>query len=112
MRPLQERLASDFATVAIDWPGFGDEPRPPIPWQPAAYVAFLQDVLTHVVVHPFATIAAGHAASYALAAAAGVFRTEDGTAYMAYHTWTKGPNSYRGMNIKRLDWNDGVPVLK
>jgi len=42
----------------------------------------------------------------------GVFRTEDGTAYMAYHTWTKGPNSYRGMNIKRLDWNDGVPVLK
>ena len=71
MRPLQERLASDFATVAIDWPGFGDEPRPPVPWQPAAYVAFLQHVLTHVVVRPLATIAAGHAASYALSAAAG-----------------------------------------
>jgi pimeloyl-ACP methyl ester carboxylesterase len=68
MRPLQERL---FATVAIDWPGFGDEPRPPIPWQPAAYVAFLQHVLTHVAVRPLATIAAGHAASYALSAAAG-----------------------------------------
>ena len=31
MQPLQERLASDFSTIAIDWPGFGDEPRPPIP---------------------------------------------------------------------------------
>ena len=28
MRPLQERLASDFATVAIDWPGFW-RPAPP-----------------------------------------------------------------------------------
>ena len=70
MRPVQEQLASDFATVAIDWPGFGDEPRPPIPWQPASYVAFLQHVLTHVVVRPLATIAAGHAASYAVSAAA------------------------------------------
>ena len=28
MRLLQERLAPSFATVAIDWPGFGEEPRP------------------------------------------------------------------------------------
>ena len=28
MAPLQERLASRFRTVAIDWPGFGDLPRP------------------------------------------------------------------------------------
>src|SRR4249920_2553879 len=70
MRPLQERLASDFATVAIDWPGFGDEPRPPIPWQPAAYAAFLHYVLTHVATDPLATVAAGHAASYALSVAA------------------------------------------
>lgn len=28
MRPLQERLAASFATVAIDWPGFGTLPRP------------------------------------------------------------------------------------
>ena len=27
MRPLQEKLASEFATIAIDWPGFGDQPR-------------------------------------------------------------------------------------
>ena len=66
MRPLQERLASDFATVAIDWPGFGDEPRPPIPWRGGAYLAFLDHVFTHVAAHPLATIAAGHAASYAL----------------------------------------------
>ena len=42
MRPLQERLASNFTTVAIDWPGFGDEPRPAIQWQPDAYLAFLR----------------------------------------------------------------------
>jgi pimeloyl-ACP methyl ester carboxylesterase len=70
MRPLQERLASDFATIATDWPGFGDKPRPPIPWQPAAYAAFLRYVLTHVAAHPLATVAAGHAASYALSVAA------------------------------------------
>jgi pimeloyl-ACP methyl ester carboxylesterase len=70
MLPLQEQLASDFATVSIDWPGFGDEPRPPISWRPAAYTAFLQHALTHVAPSPFATVAAGHAASYALLTAA------------------------------------------
>ena len=70
MRPLQERLASEFATVAIDWPGFGAEPRPPMAWRPAAYASFLQHVLTHVAPRPFATVAAGHAATYALSAAA------------------------------------------
>jgi pimeloyl-ACP methyl ester carboxylesterase len=70
MSPLQERLASDYATVAIDWPGFGDEPRPPVSWQPAAYTTFLHYVLTHTATHPLATVAAGHAASYALSVAA------------------------------------------
>jgi len=69
MRPLQERLATAFTTVAVDWPGFGGEPRPAICWQPQAYRAFLADVLEHVVEHPFATIGAGHAAGYCLAAA-------------------------------------------
>ena len=27
MKPLQESLAREFATVNIDWPGFGTEPR-------------------------------------------------------------------------------------
>jgi pimeloyl-ACP methyl ester carboxylesterase len=70
MRPLQEKLASEFATVAIDWPGFGDQPRPPMAWEPAAYTSFLQHVLTQVAPRPFATVAAGHAAIYALSAAA------------------------------------------
>jgi pimeloyl-ACP methyl ester carboxylesterase len=70
MRLLQERLASSFATVAIDWPGFGDEPRPAVRWRPDAYIAFLRHVLTEVVPRPFATVAAGHAASYALAVGA------------------------------------------
>jgi pimeloyl-ACP methyl ester carboxylesterase len=69
MRPLQERLASAFATVAVDWPGFGDAPRPAVPWRPDAYRAFLADVLEHAVERPFATVAAGHAAGYCLAAA-------------------------------------------
>jgi pimeloyl-ACP methyl ester carboxylesterase len=69
MRPLQERLAAGFATVAIDWPGFGDAPRPAVRWQPDAYRAFLADVLERAVEHPLATVAAGHAAGYCLGAA-------------------------------------------
>jgi pimeloyl-ACP methyl ester carboxylesterase len=68
MRPLQERLASAFSTIAIDWPGFGDAPRPAVAWQPDAYRTFLADVLAQVE-RPFATIAAGHAAGYCVAAA-------------------------------------------
>jgi len=70
MRPLQSRLAANFATVAIDWPGFGDAPRPKMTWAPSAYTNFLRHVLAHVALDPLATIAAGHAASYALVAAA------------------------------------------
>jgi pimeloyl-ACP methyl ester carboxylesterase len=70
MQPLQESLAREFATVNIDWPGFGTEPRPPICWEPAAYTSFLRHVLTQVAPRPFATVAAGHAASYTLWAAA------------------------------------------
>jgi pimeloyl-ACP methyl ester carboxylesterase len=68
MRPLQERLANEFATVAVDWPGFGDLPRPVVSWHPDAYRSFLADVLAQE--RPFATVAAGHAASYVLTAAA------------------------------------------
>jgi pimeloyl-ACP methyl ester carboxylesterase len=70
MHLLQERLGSNFSTVAVDWPGFGDEPRPAIRWRPDAYVTFLSHVLSEVVPRPFATVAAGHAASYALAVGA------------------------------------------
>ena len=30
MWPPQERLGSRFTTLAIDWVGFGDRPRPPL----------------------------------------------------------------------------------
>jgi pimeloyl-ACP methyl ester carboxylesterase len=50
MRLLQERLASSFATVAIDWPGFGDEPRPAIRWRPDAVVHMM--ARGHVYVDP------------------------------------------------------------
>jgi pimeloyl-ACP methyl ester carboxylesterase len=68
MRPLQDRLANEFATLAVDWPGFGDQPRPAVSWSPDAYRSFLADTLARE--RPFATIAAGHAAGYVLAAAA------------------------------------------
>jgi pimeloyl-ACP methyl ester carboxylesterase len=66
MRPLQTLLAASFATVSVDWPGFGDQPRPFIDWRPDAYRAFLSHVLAEVAPHPCATIAVGHAAAYAL----------------------------------------------
>ncbi|MGO9759309.1 MAG: alpha/beta fold hydrolase [Roseiarcus sp.] len=66
MRPLQERLAASYATVSVDWPGFGDLPRPPVDWRPPAYRAFLDHVLSAVAPRPLATVAVGHAAAYAL----------------------------------------------
>lgn len=66
MRPLQERLAASFATVAIDWPGFGVHPKPYVDWQPAVYQAFLATLLNEVAPDAFGIVAAGHAAGYLL----------------------------------------------
>ena len=71
MRPLQERLSAHYRSAAVDWPGFGDQPRPALDWTPEVYSAFLSFLLTSVVPHPHAIIAAGHAASYALKHVAG-----------------------------------------
>jgi pimeloyl-ACP methyl ester carboxylesterase len=70
MRPLQERLAKRYATLCVDWPGFGDRARPQVDWTPEACSAFLSFLLTAVIPHPHAIIAAGHAATYALEHAA------------------------------------------
>ncbi len=67
MGPLASRLSRSFRTVAIDWPGFGDQPRPPLDWAPEAYAAFFGFVLETLTPSPHAVIAAGHAATYALA---------------------------------------------
>jgi len=64
MRPLLERLAPSFTTIAFDWPGFGEQPKPFIDWQPHLYLAFLAHLLTRVAPAPYATVAAGHAAGY------------------------------------------------
>src|SRR5262245_58226834 len=66
MRPLQERLSARYRTAVTDWPGFGDQPRPPLDWTPEAYSGFLAFILTSVIPRPHAIIAAGHAATYAL----------------------------------------------
>jgi hypothetical protein len=41
MRPLAEQLASAFTTISVDWPGFGDKPRPSVAWNPEAYRTYL-----------------------------------------------------------------------
>jgi pimeloyl-ACP methyl ester carboxylesterase len=66
MRELQQRLAASYATMCADWPGFGDAARPQVDWTPAAYSAFLSFLLTAVMPRPYAIVAAGHAATYAL----------------------------------------------
>ncbi|HEY7662451.1 MAG TPA: alpha/beta hydrolase [Xanthobacteraceae bacterium] len=75
MRALQERLARDYSCLSVDWPGFGDGSRPPLDWRPEAYSAFLAHLLSVVVPQPHAVIAAGHAATYALAQAANAPQT-------------------------------------
>ena len=40
-----------------------------------------------------------------------IVSTPSGTTWMAYHTWAKGPGSYRAMSIDKLTWNSDVPVL-
>jgi pimeloyl-ACP methyl ester carboxylesterase len=69
MGPLAARLASRYRTVAADWPGFGDRPRPPVDWTPEAYRAYLAFLLREILPGPHAVVAAGHAATYALALA-------------------------------------------
>ncbi len=69
MRPLGERLASIFTTIAIDWPGFGDRPRPSVAWGPDAYREFLAQILQKLP-RPTATVAAGDPAGNLLCHAA------------------------------------------
>lgn len=66
MIPLMRALAPHFRVVTVDWPGFGDRPRPPIDWTPDILSAFLDWLVAEVVSDPFAIVAAGHAAAYAL----------------------------------------------
>jgi pimeloyl-ACP methyl ester carboxylesterase len=69
MRPLAKLLAADFMTIAVDWPGFGNLPRPAIAWNAGAYRAFLTHIL-EILPRPACTIAAGHSAGYLIGHAA------------------------------------------
>ena len=113
MRPLQDRLASNFTTVAVDWPGFGDETRPAIRWRPDAYIAFLRYILTEVVPRPFATVAVGHAASYALAVGAAA-RNSTGRLCLIAPTWRGPLPTMMGGKRKLGEWiarAGDLPVL-
>ncbi|MGF6873533.1 alpha/beta fold hydrolase [Paraburkholderia sp. MM5477-R1] len=66
MRPLFRTLASLAHVTTVDWPGFGDLPRPRIDWSPTILSAFLDWFLREIVPGPHIVVAAGHAATYAL----------------------------------------------
>ncbi len=67
MRPLMELLARDFRVVAVDWPGFGTQPRPSMRWTPDALSAFVQYLFQSLITEPAPrVVAAGHAATYVL----------------------------------------------
>jgi pimeloyl-ACP methyl ester carboxylesterase len=70
MHALGEGLQHDCRVVVPDWPGFGDRPRPPLRWTPDALSAFLSFLVEQAIPPPYATVAAGHAAAYALHQAA------------------------------------------
>lgn len=72
MLPLQERLASRYYTLCVDWPGFGDAARPQVDWTPQTYSDFLSFLCAEVIPQPYGIVAAGHAAGYALKHAARV----------------------------------------
>lgn len=69
LRPLAERLAPEFRTVAPDWPGFGAGRHGRLDHGPGLHLAFLHAFLDRVVGGPAMVVAAGHAAGYALALA-------------------------------------------
>jgi pimeloyl-ACP methyl ester carboxylesterase len=66
MHALLDRLSSQFHTVSVDWPGFGNLPRPRQDWSPEILSAFLGWFLSEIIQPPLAIVAAGHAATFAL----------------------------------------------
>ena len=66
MWPLARQLQGRFQTVAVDWPGFGAAPHPPVRWRPQLYREFLGDFCAHLFTGPVAVVAAGHASGYVL----------------------------------------------
>jgi pimeloyl-ACP methyl ester carboxylesterase len=103
MRPLQERLAREYSTFSIDWPGFGDEARPQIDWAPEVYAAFLSFLLASVVRQPHAIIAAGHAGGYVLKHAVGAPQVASRLVLIA-PTWRGPLPTMMGEHRPFFDW--------
>jgi pimeloyl-ACP methyl ester carboxylesterase len=68
MAALARLLSRGRGVLVTDWPGFGDNPRPALDYEPDLYRAFLEAVLAHLGDLPGAraVVAAGHAAAYAI----------------------------------------------
>src|SRR3974377_1960082 len=66
MRPLQERLCTNYQKVSVDCPVFGVRPRPHHDWRPKIYSDFLSYLTSSILPPVHAAIAAGHAATFAL----------------------------------------------
>ena len=62
MDALQALLAERFTTISVDWPGFGDRPRPFMEAEPSMLTAFIDHLLDEVVFLPEMIVAAGHGA--------------------------------------------------
>jgi len=94
MRPLQARLSARFRTVSADWPGFGDRPRPRLHWRPETYAAFLTFLINTLKPNGLhAVVAAGHAATYALAHAC------------------EFPNSFARLVLVAPTWRGPLPTM-
>jgi pimeloyl-ACP methyl ester carboxylesterase len=71
MSGLAADLSSEFQVTTVDFPGFGDSDRPSLDYAPPLYRQFIEDFLREIYGStPVTIIAAGHAAGYALDAAA------------------------------------------
>src|ERR1700739_3041205 len=66
MHPLMRHLATRAHVIAPDWPGFGEQSRPPVAWTPDALSSFLDHFVREEAPALHGTVAAGHAATYAL----------------------------------------------
>lgn len=89
MAPLAGLLSARFTTLAVDWLGFGDLPRPARAWSRGDMARWLDHLLTVVAPRPALVVAAGHAAGYVLLR--GAARPGDfGHAALVAPTW-RGP---------------------
>jgi pimeloyl-ACP methyl ester carboxylesterase len=72
MAALARLLAPSRGVLVTDWPGFGDNPRPALDYEPDLYRTFLEALLAHLGDPPGtrAVVAAGHAAAYVIDLAA------------------------------------------